>query len=285
MSAHQARATNREETQAEQLQLQEEKAGLLRRGKNFSACTVPACDIEACKPHPTIVGSHVCLDHFERIEALAQNSQCGRCDVVQDDGICQGLGCQLGFSRPCALCGISDGSTPCGRTGCTHHLHSECRERVRRRVQLYWKEDKKWYWGTLDDAPRATDESLESTEHVSYDDGIERDEPIVEMKKAGKVIFLLSNDHRASRLPCICSSFASCGSSADATRICSICCNSEADADDGNALVFCGGCDMLVHVFCYGQPRQGDELQCNRTVLERAKYSHESNLQEPSLRR
>ena len=120
---------------------------------------------------------------------LLEESHLGWCNVTQDFGLCQSLWCQKGFIRPCTLCGEKTGARPCFTPGCTAFMHKECRALLKRRVKVYWADEKpspKWYWGTV---PTTSDPGGASVE-VAYDDGWFKKELLAQLLRNKNACFL-----------------------------------------------------------------------------------------------
>ena len=152
----------------------------------------------------------------------------------------------------------------CTKPGCTASAHEECRRLLARRIKVWWEGDAAWYWGT------AMVEELDEEGGclVQYDDGTRQVEQlgVAAGQEAECCEWLVARRpgqrHAAVwRLACTCSKgvVVEQGMARDLeddARCCAICCISDyryrSEPGDVNHLVYCDGCGICVHMFCYG---------------------------------
>lgn len=181
--------------------------------------------------------------------------------------------------------------TPCPHAGCTAWAHESCRQLLARRVCVWWDEDRAWYWGTADVPPAEmqTDEVevlYDDNTREAEDLSGGADSPPFEWLVApgGGIACICRKSSRPEH-----SAAKENSEQEDAMRACAICCtqavldgaepgavNDSAPAQGSNpgwlvlsmpeqltichsnpasqlAVIFCDGCGVPVHVFCYGQ--------------------------------
>ena len=261
--------------------------------------------LRVCERHAELVARVPKLRRSPCTELPAGSSEV-QCPQVKQGWRCHSLGCQVGLQRPCIVCGEgpdepgnaaqksarssrsssacggmdsegSDGSSgrgiarvvPCARAGCTAALHNECRRLLSQRVEIYWDEDDRWYWGSTN--VEEVDEDGEC--EVRYDDGTKQHELLGEAagdesEKCRWLVARRPGDKHSSvwKSACTCSKgvVVEAGPARDLeddARCCAICCISDyrykSEPGDVNHLIYCDGCGMCVHMFCYGMNAKG----------------------------
>ena len=157
----------------------------------------------------------------------------------------------------------------CAKPGCAASVHEACRRLLARRVKIWWDGDERWYWGTAE--VEAVDAEGECEVH--YDDGTRKHERLG--KAAGeedeRVEWLVARRRGQAhasvwRSACSCSKGVVVEEGApraleDDARSCAVCCISDyryrSEPGDVNHLIYCDGCGMCVHMFCYGMNAEG----------------------------
>lgn len=243
-------------------------------------CGLLGCDECATHPHPIVHGLGVCAMHMERISLLSAQTTRGECAIAAAERerkgepapdaeihfCCNSLGCQIGFRRPCCVCGGGGGDgdeddddddlSPCLAAGCTAWAHDACREMLSRRVCVYWEGNKDWFWGLASRAALCT-------QTVVYDDGDTRPDEDLGQPSRQLVQWLINPAQSAIGGACICAAGCATPSSklADMISACAVCCTQDVrvgEAGQTNEIVYCGECSVGVHIWCYGQTSEGD---------------------------
>jgi hypothetical protein len=160
---------------------------------------------------------------------------------------------------------------PCAKPGCSAALHNECRQLLAARVKIYWEPDRQWYWGTVNWNERDANGDL----RIDYDDGTHNYEAlgtVMGEEEGVEVSWLVSRSsgqlHSSMwREACSCAMGVVVDEGRpreleEDARYCAVCCTSDyryrSEGGDVNHLVFCDGCGMCVHMFCYGMNARGD---------------------------
>jgi hypothetical protein len=252
----------------------------------LSQCSLLGCSDPAVSAHPMVVGLLICERHHTDVSRVPARTKAAPCQVTgRSFGSCRSMGCHPLYRRPCFLCGgeeaaadafdgavttspvpVPSSLSPCQQPGCTAFVHDACRDLLARRVRIHWPRDRASYWGTLASLVPFEDEDGDRFFRVNYDDGNVTDEEADDVE-SGRLV-----GSSTSASICICTKGVAVAESllVSSLHACSVCCALETNAGSEhgmtNEMVYCDGCGLSVHIFCYGQTSAGEEFKRSQSV-------------------